>query len=226
MEVTGTRCDAGGMSDDATLVAEGIRVRQGHRDLLPPTSARVEVGQVTIAVGTEVHSLTALALALAGRLPLSAGTVRLGGDPGAAALREAVALVDVPGVSAPEPGVPVRTVVAEELAFARRRTGFRVAQRWLDEHDLGTHARDRIEDLDPDARLTVLTELARHRAGVSHLVLGLPERHGGPAEEWLARAEALAGDGFGVLVTVTRAVANEHDATCLVGGAVEPGAVA
>ena len=64
----------------------------------------------------------ALALALAGRLRLTGGTVALGEDPSPGALQAAVVLVDVPGVTEPDDSVPFRVVVAEELALAGRRS--------------------------------------------------------------------------------------------------------
>lgn len=84
--------------------------------LLEPTSVELVAGEVVVAVGRPGHGNVALALALAGRLRLTGGTVALGEDPEPGALQAAVVLVDVPGVTEPDDSVPFRVVVAEELA--------------------------------------------------------------------------------------------------------------
>ena len=201
------------------LRAHDVRVRIGSRDLLPPTSRRCGIGDVVVALGPPGPAATALALALAGRLRLDEGTVTLGdsGDPNT--LQYAVALVDLPEVTDPDPGIPVRTVVAEDLALAGRRASRRTAQRWLADHGADDAAAGPVRDLDGALRLRLLTDLAGYRPGVTHLVLAAPERHGLPPATWRALAERKAEEGFGVVVTVTTATLRPEDADVLIGGA-------
>lgn len=203
------------------LDVQRLRVAQGRHDLVPPTNLRLGGGDVTVVVGAPGAPLTALALAVAGRLRPSSGTVRLDGDAAAARLQRSVALVDVPEVSAPENGVPLRTVVAEELAFAGQRTSRRRASEWLDVRGWSAWASRRVEEVPAAVRLAALSELATLRDGVTHLVLGLPERHGSTPEEWQQVAAGHAAAGYGVLLTVSHATASSHEDVVVLGDALD-----
>lgn len=189
---------------EATLVAEGVAVGSGPRALLRPTSLSVRSGAITAAAGDPGHGHTALALALAGRLPLTAGRV----VPGDARERQRlVGLVDVPGVSEPDDVLPVRTVIGEDLAMARAsasRSAVRSAAA-----DLGVRAAldERFDHLGPAERSRLLLALTARRRGVQFLVLCLPERYGALVPDWLPAAQTHAAEGFGVLVTVGRQTA-------------------
>lgn len=192
-------------------------VRHGRETLLPPTSTEVPGGEVVVVVGQPGAQLTAFSLALAGRLRLSTGEVVREDRNDVADLRCAVALVDVPEVSEPERGVPVRTVVAEELAFAGLPTSRARATEWLAARGLKEWASRRIEELPAEHRVELLADLAALRPGVTHLVIGYPERHGGSPVEWIGVAERHARNGLGVVLTVSHATATNHDATCVLG---------
>lgn len=195
------------MSGAQTLTASGITVAGTHGDLLPATSVAVSTGELRAAVGDPGHGHTALALALAGRLRLDAGTVALTGRNGASALQAAVALVDVPGVSEPDAGVPLATTVGEELAMAGRRAGRTAVHDWLAARDLAHLARRRMEDVPVPDRTRILAELAAERPRVRFLVLTLPERHGGIPGAWLPHLRSLADREYGVLVTASHTTA-------------------
>lgn len=201
------------------IEVRGARVRQGAEDLLPSTTLRWPPGELVIALGTPGPTLTALALAVGGRLALSEGSITCDGSADPAVLRRRVALVDLPEVTAPEHGVPVRTVVAEELGFAGRPHGRRAVEAWLGEHGRSDWGSLRTEQVPALERVNALADLATLRPGITHLVLGFPERHGGPPGEWLAVAQRHADAGLGVLLTVSHATATDHDATCVVGAA-------
>ena len=117
--------------DDAVLHAEAIAVTRGQQTLLPPTSLSVTPGELTVVAGDPGPAHALLALALAGRLDHASGSVELAGSPSRAELQKRVALVDVPTVSEPDGAVPLRTIVGEELAMARRPAGRRHVVRWL-----------------------------------------------------------------------------------------------
>lgn len=218
--------DHSGSSDavgPATLTAIDIEVQQDHQPLLPRTTLAVTPGDVTVAVGEADAAHEALALALAGRLHLDSGSIRLGDDTSPALRRARVALVDVPDVSAPDPRIPFSTIVSEELAMSGHRYGFRALKEWLAEHDLTDQRRLPWGQIDPFVALRTLAEMAAAREGVCQLILVRPERHGIPSARWMELAHELTGDGErGVLVTVSRAVATAAEAPVVIGGVQDP----
>ncbi|MFC4784336.1 hypothetical protein ACT8ZV_07665 [Nocardioides sp. MAHUQ-72] len=189
------------------LVARGICVRQGRRTLLPATDLTVAPGQVVEVVGPPGPAHAALALALAGRLALDAGTVTLGGDPSAARLQAAVALVDVPGVNDLDDLVPWHVVLSEELAMAGQRSSRSAVAAWLGQRG-EDHLLDVItEDVPGADRGEALLSTAALRPGTAFLVWVRPERHGLSADQALALAQRFADRGLGVVVTGSRAAA-------------------
>jgi len=189
------------------LRAVGVRVDARPVRLLEPTSLAVRSGERLLVAGEPGHGHTALALALAGRLHVDAGSVELDGDRTGRRLRRAVALVDVPGVSEPDDVLPLRTVVGEELAMADRPTRSGAVQAYLDQRGLGHLAGHQLEAVPPDVRTAVLTELAAARPGVLALVLTVPDRFGGDPRTWWQLAGEYASAGYAVVVTCTDASA-------------------
>jgi hypothetical protein len=160
-----------------------------------------------LVAGEPGHGHTALALALGGRLATDAGSVELDGVRSGRRLRRGVALVDVPGVSEPDDVLPLRTVVAEELAMAGRPTRHGAVQAYLDERDAGHLAGHQLEAVPPDVRTAILTEIAAARPGVLALVLTVPDRFGGDPHTWWQLAGEFAAKGYAVVVTCTDASA-------------------
>jgi hypothetical protein len=192
------------------LEAVGLRVDARPVPLLEPTSLVVHSGERLLVAGDPGHGHTALALALAGRLPTDAGYVELDGDRAGGRLRRSVALVDVPGVSEPDDVLPLRTVVAEELAMAGRSTRHssrRAVDAFLHERGVGHLAGRPLEVAPPDVRTAILTEIAASRPGVLVLVLTVPDRFGGDPQAWWQLAGEFAGAGYAVVVTCTDASA-------------------
>ncbi|WP_067435744.1 GNAT family N-acetyltransferase [Nocardioides jensenii] len=190
----------------AGLHADDVEAHQNKSVLLPRTTLSLAEGEIAVAVGRPGSGHTALALTLAGRLPLAAGQVTLDGSQSPAALQRAVALVDVPGVSEPDDSVPLRTIVGEELAMARRKASSKAVARWLADATMTEHADAAMDDVPAGARVGALARLAAQRPGVRFLVITYPERHGLPPGSWLDLARSLASDGLGVLVTASAAV--------------------
>lgn len=191
------------------LEAVGVRVEARPVPLLEPTSLAVRTGQRLLVAGQPGHGHTALALALGGRLRVDAGYVELDGSRSGRLLRRAVALVDVPGVSEPDAILPLRTVVAEELAMADRPARHADVQAFLDERELGHLAQAQLDAVPPAARQRVLAEIAASRPGVVVLVLTVPDRFGGEARSWWELAGGLTSAGHAVVVTCTDATAYE-----------------
>jgi len=189
------------------LRAVGVRVDARPVPLLEPTSLAVRTGERLLVAGEPGHGHTALALALGGRLKVDAGFVELDGSRSGHALRRAVALVDVPGVSEPDVVLPLGTVVAEELAMAGRPTRHGAVRDYLDLRGLGHLAGAPLEAVPPGPRLRVLAGIAARRPGVLAVVTTVPDRFGGDPADWWGTAGELAAAGFAVLVTCTDASA-------------------
>jgi hypothetical protein len=109
----------------------------------------------------------------------------------------------VPGVSAPEDGLAVHHVVAEELAFAGRPSGRAAVADFLESHGVAARASDPFETLAPADRVRVLSHAASQRAATRVLVVGNPDRRGGDPHEWWPVLSGLAADGLTVLVQLT-----------------------
>ena len=189
------------------LRAVGVRVDARPLPLLEPTTLAVRSGERLLVAGEPGHGHTALALALGGRLKVDAGSVELDGSRSGRALRRAVALVDVPGVSEPDAVLPLRTVVAEELAMAGLPTRHGAVQDFLDERGLGALAHRPLEAVPPGPRLRVLAEIASRRPGLIAVVTTVPDRLGGDPADWWSLAGELAATGLAVVVTCTDASA-------------------
>lgn len=171
------------------IAAEAVEVAGAHSTLLAPTSMRVSSGELLVVTGEPNSGHTALALALSGRLRPARGSVRIDGRADPKALRRAVAVVDAPEITEPEPSVPVRTVAAEGLSLAGRRAAVRS---WLAAHELAEHASTRMENLPAAERTRLLIDLACAGKRTAALVIDSPDRHGGDPHAWyeLARRES------------------------------------
>lgn len=194
----------------SVLVAHHVsveaEVRPHGMDILPPTSLEVLSGSSVLVVGDPGSSHVALALALAGRLSGMSGLVTIDqhSDPGF--LQRSVALVDVPGVSEPDPGLPVRTVVGEELAMAGRHAGPRSVRAWLDAAGLGHAQHARLRELTGPQRIRMMVTLAALREP-KFMVLTLPERLGGLPEDWVEPIAEAIESGIGMVITASRGLA-------------------
>ncbi|WP_415630068.1 hypothetical protein [Nocardioides dubius] len=209
--------DAGSESQPPTLYADDVELHQPHRVLLPRTTLACAPGEVVVALGRPGAGHTALSLALAGRLDLSSGQVTLGESQDRAVLQRGVALVDVPGVSEPDEGVPLHTIVGEELAMARMSAGRAGVEEVLAECGLADAVDLPWGEVPALPRLRLISTLASRRPGVSHLVLTYPERHGLTAAELRDAVHPFAEAGLGVVVTTSRAVPLPDAVTVTIG---------
>jgi ABC-type uncharacterized transport system ATPase component len=182
------------------LQAENVAVDGPRGPLLRSTSLRVRIGEPLLVSGEPGTGHTALALCLAGQLRPGAGTVRTGGRDDPAELRRRVAIVDAPQVSAPDDGLTLSTVVAEELAFAGRRAGRRAVRDWLAQREAGQYASGHVEHVPGGLRTALLTELAALRPGIGALVIDSPDRHGGDPSSWWETAMTWSARGLSVAV--------------------------
>ena len=193
------------------LLVDQVAVAGARSPLVQPTSFVAPPSRVTPVAGDPGYGQVALALALAGRMPLAGGRVTLDGSDDPAVLRRHVAVVDVPGVSAPEDGLAVHHVLAEELAFAGRPSGRRAVEAFLTAHGVGAAADEPFEALAPGDRVRVLAHAAAERTATRVLVVTNPDRRGGDARTWWPVLEALAAEGITVVVQVTHATMRQLD---------------
>ncbi len=191
------------------LIADQVAVAGVHGPLLLPTSLRATPRHVTVVAGDPGYGHVALALALGGRVPLSRGSVALDGSSAATDLRRHVALVDVPDVTAPEDALPVRAVVAEQLALAGRPSSRAATRAFLRGHGAEGLATERFESLAPHERTTLLTQVAASRAATTVLVIAAPDRWGGEPQRWWRTAVDLATQGLTGVVQCTHATARD-----------------
>ncbi len=175
-------------------------VTKGPRDSsLPRTSLDFHSGSLTLARAETERRPTVLGLIASGRMRPDSGTVTIDGATDYDAIRSRVALVDAPGVCEPAADVTGAEVVAEELMFAGRVGHRRAVARVLAGLEMTGDARCNMADLEPDARIRLLTELAVLRDDVEGLVLCSPDRHGGDPLGWWTIAGNLAERGYAVL---------------------------
>jgi len=208
------------------IVAEAVEVIGAHSRLLAPTSLHVSSGELLVVSGPPNAGHTALALALSGRLQPGRGSVRLDGRADPRALRRAVAVVDAPEITEPEPSVPVRTVVAEGLSMAGRSARRAAVRSWLAEHGLAEHASTRMENLPAAERTRLLVDLAAAAEPVEVLVLDTPDRHGGAEQDWYELARRESDRGRAVVLLCSEHSADRLGLARVRIGNAEPGAAA
>jgi hypothetical protein len=178
------------------ITLDSVRVGRGAGAALPPTSLSFGTGKpVAVAVETEQRP-TVLSLVASGRMKVDAGTVTPDD------LRSRVALIDTPLVAEPVAELRVRTIVAEEFAFAGRRDS---VKKFLAERQLSDFGNATMSSLPPIARLRLLVDLALLRPGIDALIFTSPERHGGHPAEWWRVARETAARGLAVLVITDQA---------------------
>lgn len=179
--------------------ARHIAVNGRYTQLLPPTSLQIAEGQLAV-VRCLQEQATSLALALSGRIEPDDGAVLLDGQGDDATLRDLVAIVDSPGVTEPEPSLPLSAVVAESLSLAGRPANRAAVEEWLVEQHAEQYAKYRFETLPAPLRTRLLVELAIAKRGVKMIILDCPDRHTGDQQTWWTVALRQAQRGLAVVV--------------------------
>ncbi|WP_240721034.1 ABC transporter ATP-binding protein [Pseudarthrobacter sp. NamE2] len=190
------------------LSAHQLYVKGRRGPLLPPTSLRVNRGELLLVTGTRQDQRTALALTVSGRMKPSGGAASWDTLHRPRQLRLASALVDSPGVNEPEEHLSVRELVTEDLALVPRRyRGALLSGPWLKVNSFKDIADLWTEQLDPRRRIELLTALALANPRTDLLVVDSPDRHSADHEAWLPRLEHLAYDDGRPLAVVATASA-------------------
>lgn len=170
------------------LIATGAGVRHRRRWFVRGLDLRVDPGRTVAVTGPPGSGRTSTLLALAGRLRLTEGSIRLSGT---------TALGHVPGVEEPEPVFTVREHVRERLALLGR------PRRELDTVPL--------HGLNPDLPGRDLSPYQRHLLGLTLARIGAPAvialdgvdngLDGTERDELWRLVTGIVADGVTVLVT-------------------------
>jgi hypothetical protein len=167
---------------------------------VPPLTATITDGAPSvIAVETDERPML-VSMLIGGRLRADSGTITIDGRENYDTLRASTAIVDAPFVSEPPPGVPLRTIVREELSYSDQPTNRAAVTDFLQQHGLADYAAVPIRSLPPTDRIRLFAELALLRAGVRCLIITSPERHGAAPAEWFGVLCAIANRGITVVI--------------------------
>jgi hypothetical protein len=193
--------------NERQVIARDVSVEGTHEPFVSGVGFVAPPGDVTVVGVDPGVSQVALALAIGGRVDLLGGSISIGGSSYRSHLQLRTRLVDVPDVTAPEDSLPLRAVVAEELALAERPSSRKDVAIFLADRDLTALAARRWESLPPGLRTRLLLELGSWHPQVRVLVLAGPDRHGGDPYEWFEAARAVAEGGLTVVVLCSPAIA-------------------
>lgn len=188
------------------LELQGVGFDDHHHQLLHSVSFRAPEGELTPISAETPLGRTALALIASGRMVPDAGQTLLDGESQPKQLRRSAALVDSPGITAPEHHMRVRDIVAETLGLQPRERPLREprvsADAWLQDHEAEDLADEHVDPLSPATRIWLLTELAFADPLVRLAVLDSPDRHGLPADELGPLLHDLASVGNRTMIAV------------------------
>lgn len=193
--------------DARQVIVRDVSVRGTHEPFVQGADIVADADRVTVVAVDPGVAQVALALAIGGRVDLMSGSVTIGGFASRSELQRRTRLVDVADVTAPEDALPLRAVVAEELALAERPSARKDVRAYLAERDLGHLADRRWESLPAGLRTRLLLELGTWHPQVRVIVLAGPDRHGGDPLEWFEAARAVAAGGLTVIALCSPAVA-------------------
>ena len=181
------------------LSTNRLHIDGRRHTLLPATTLEANRAEVLLVQADGQERRTALSLALTGRMKPSSGTVTLGHDGSMASLRRRSAVVDAPGVNAPEQHLSVKSLTAEDLALVPLK--FRDRTRpteWLVKNGFRDILDQWVEQLAPNRLLHLQLELALANHDVELLVVDSPDRHTADSTAWLPLLQQAAAGNFGV----------------------------
>jgi branched-chain amino acid transport system ATP-binding protein len=117
-----------------TLVVTNLTVTDGHRTLVSGVSLSITPGQVTAVIGANGAGKSELVLALAGMLPISAGSVTLNGHP----LKPAPETIRRAGIAAVPEGHRVLTALSvdDNLRAAGTLLGAKARQQLAEVYEI------------------------------------------------------------------------------------------
>ena len=191
------------------LELEDVGFHGHHAPLVENCSITVSQGSLSEITAPTGDARTALALICSGRLIPETGRALIHGSADVGRLRRSTALIDAPGITAPEHHMRARDLISESLGLIPRRRGIRIpsASRWISEHEAADIADQPLEALPSELRLWLMTELTFTDPQVELAVMDSPDRHDISAE---GLSETLGGiaepEGRTVLAIVAQEV--------------------
>ncbi len=181
------------------LTTHQLQINGRRHTLVPATTLESRRAEVLLVQADGQERRTATALTLTGRMKPSSGTVTLGHDGSLSSLRRRSAVVDAPGVNAPEQHLSVRSLTAEDLALVPLK--FRDRTRpteWLVKKGFRDILDKWVEQLAPNRMLHLQLELALANHDVELLVVDSPDRHTADSTAWLPLLQQAAAGDLGV----------------------------
>jgi hypothetical protein len=202
------------------LAASDVYLRGRHGDLIAPTTLLAAPASVLLVQAGSQDTRTALALVLSGRMKPGSGSIEWNGHEDIRLLRRHAALVDSPGVNAPEPHARVKDQVREDLSLVphARRLKLR-PRRWMEEAGLDQLAGAWLDQLEPAMRLQLLCRLALADPATELLVVDSPDRHSPSPSGWLPELAALAAGSGAAVVALVAAIPDDWTGPTAAAGA-------
>lgn len=166
------------------LELEDVGFHGHHAPLLENVSASIGEGTLSEITAPTGDARTALALICSGRAAPDSGRVLIHGAAETARLRRSTALIDSPGITAPEHHMRARDLISESLGLIPRRRGIRIpaTAQWIAEQEVADIADRPVDSLPSELRLWMMAELAFADPQVELVVLDSPDRHDISAE--------------------------------------------
>ncbi len=193
--------------NERQVTARNVSIKGTHEPFVDGVDFVAQAGEVSLVGIDPGVGQVALALAIGGRVDLLTGSISIGGCADRSHLQLRTRLVDLLGVTAPEDALPLRAVIAEELALSERPSARKDVAAFLRDRDLTDRAGRRWASLPPGLRTRLLLELGSWHPRARVVVLAGPDRHGGDPHEWFEAARALADTGLTVVVLCSPAIA-------------------
>lgn len=176
------------------LELEDVGFHGHHAPLVENCSIAVSEGSLSEISAPTGDARTALALICSGRLTPETGRALIHGSADIARLRRSTALIDAPGITAPEHHMRARDLISESLGLIPRRRGIRIpaTAQWIAEQEVADIADRPVDSLPSELRLWMMVELAFADPQVELVVLDSPDRHDISAEELSETLELIA----------------------------------
>lgn len=176
------------------LELEDIGFHGHHAPLVENCSIAVSEGSLSEITAPTGDARTALALICSGRLTPETGRALIHGSADIARLRRSTALIDAPGITAPEHHMRARDLISESLGLIPRRRGIRIptTAQWIAEQEVADIADRPVDSLPSELRLWMMVELAFADPKVELVVLDSPDRHDISAEGLSETLELIA----------------------------------
>lgn len=176
------------------LELEDVGFHGHHAPLVENCSIAVSEGSLSEISAPTGDARTALALICSGRLTPETGRALIHGSADIARLRRSTALIDAPGITAPEHHMRARDLISESLGLIPRRRGIRIpaTAQWIAEQEVADIADRPVDSLPSELRLWMMVELAFADPKVELVVLDSPDRHDISAEGLSETLELIA----------------------------------